>query len=107
MIVNCFTLNSLRRNNLIKNNSINNNFIKLIYKEFGKNIPKYLQYNSGQSITYLFCVNHSVDIINICKRYNYIINNLYKMEIDDNTYNNNYTIFPTYNSTGVKYILEI
>ena len=102
MIVNCFILNSVKRTKIF-NKKIN--YISLIYKEFGKNIPKYLEYNDKQ--TFLFCVDESVNIINICKRYDYIIDDLYKMEINDNTYNNDYTIFPTYDSTGVKYILEI
>ena len=102
MFVNCFTLNSLKRNYFFNKNI---QYINLIYKEFGKDIPKYLEYKDKQ--TFLFCVDKSVDIINICKRYGYIINDLYEMKIDDNTYNNNYTIFPTYDSSDVKYILEI
>jgi hypothetical protein len=88
MFVHCFTIT-------IKTGSPTS--IKSIYQDFGLNIPKYLQYEGGSGgCTFLFCVDISVNIIEICNKYICELGSLYKLEIDDNTYNNSYTICPTY-----------
>ena len=99
MIVQCFTLNMLRVTNTCFRRK-NCKDINIVYKEFGANIPKYLQYEGGQGRTFLFCVDASVNVINICRKYNYLVDDedVHIMEIDDDTYNNSYTIYPTYDN---------
>ncbi len=112
MIVSCFTLNSSKiKKNFFSSSKIFvdnfDNIINTIYLEFGQNIPKYFKYSDNQYIKYLFCVDHNIDVITICKKYNFAINNLYEMEIEVDTYNNDYTIYPTYDSdNGSYYILK-
>ncbi len=66
--------------------------------EFGKNIPRHIFYDGGKLgiITCLFCVDANVNIVQICKKYECEIGEPFKMEIDDHTYNNNYTICSNY-----------
>lgn len=96
MIVNCFTLNTLHVRKSCFHKKIKH--IDIVYAEFGEDIPKYLIYEGGQGRTYLFCIDESIDVIKICKKYNYLIDDeaFHKMEINDETYNNDYTIYPTY-----------
>ena len=95
MIVNCFTITA-------KNNNV---LIDTIYKDFGNNIPKYLQYEGGCGCTYLCCVNININVLEICEKCNYICGTIYPIEIDDNMYNNDYTINPTYSKDGEKFKL--
>ena len=104
MFVNCFTINTLQRSKTILS-LFQNVFIKkpkielpeLMYKELDNKIPKCLQFEGGMGLSFTFCVDEKVDIKEICKKYNYDIGDtLYKMEIDDNTYNNKYQLYPTY-----------
>jgi len=79
----------------------------ILYKELGQDIPKCFQYEGGMGLSFIFCVDAKVDIKEICKKYNYDIgDNLYKMEINKNTYNNNYKIVPSYTNEP-KYILQM
>ena len=97
MIVQIFTLNTLRvRKSCCCRKTIKH--IDIVYAEFGKDIPKYLIYEGGQGQTYLFCVDESIDVIKICKKYSYVLDDeaLHKMEINAETYTNDYTIYPTY-----------
>ena len=104
MFVNCFTINTLQRskkiipllqNILIKNPK--NELPEIMYKELGNNIPKCIQYEGGMGLSFTFCVDDKVNIKEICKKYNYDIGDtLYRMEINENTYNNNYQLYPTY-----------
>lgn len=76
--------------------------------ELGKNIPKYLQYEGGSGgNTYLCCVDISVDVKAICDKFAYECGTIYQIEIDDNKYNNSYTIYPTYSKDGAKFVLDI
>ena len=104
MLVNCFTINTLQRSKTIFS-FIQNVLFKsqpkelpeIMYKELGNNIPKCLQYEGGMGLSFTFCVDDKVDIKEICKKYNYDIGDtLYKMEIDEHTYNNQYQLYPTY-----------
>ena len=104
MFVHCFTINTLQRSKTIFS-LLQNIFIKtpkielpeLMYKELGHNIPKCLEYEGGMGLSFTFCVDEKVDIKKICKKYNYDVGDtLYRMEIDDHTYNNKYQIYPTY-----------
>ena len=104
MFVNCFTINTLQRSKGIFS-SLQNILFKtqqkelpeIMYKELGHNIPKCLEYEGEMGLSFTFCVDAKVDIKEICKKYNYYIGDtLYKMEIDEKTYNNNYQLYPTY-----------
>ena len=114
MFVNCFTINTLQRsksifstlqNMLFKNQPTE--LPEIMYKELGNNIPKCLEYEGGMGLSFTFCVDAKVDIKEICTKYNYDIGDtLYKMEIDEKTYNNNYQLHPTYICKPM-YILKI
>ena len=82
--------------------------MKELSNEFGKNIPKSLQFDGGTLgfITHLFCVDENVNIEEICKKYNYEIGNPYKIEIEDYMYNNNYTICNSYKKEGPRFYLH-
>ena len=101
MFVNCFTLTMAA--------SISKIAIKTISKEFGKNIPKPLPFDGGTwgFITHLFCVDVNVNIKEICKKYNYETGQLYKIEIEDGMYNNNYIICNSYKKEGPKFYLQL
>ena len=104
MFVNCFTVNTLQRPktifSILKNVLIKtpkNELPEIMYKELGNNIPKCIQYEGGMGLSFTFCVDDKVNIKEICKKYNYDIGDtLYRMEINENTYNNNYQLYPTY-----------
>jgi hypothetical protein len=104
MFVHCFSINTLQRPktflSLLKNvlfTTPPKELPEIMYKELGNNIPKCLQYEGGMGLSFTFCVDAKVDIKEICKKYNYDIGDtLYKMEIEEHTYNNNYQIYPTY-----------
>lgn len=81
--------------------------IDILYKDFGENIPKYspiLVGNYKLTSLYVFCVDSKIDIIKICNKYNYIFYELYVMEIEDNMFNNKYTVHASSN-LAKKYIL--
>ena len=117
MFVHLISINTLQRPksifSLIQNFFIQKQTIELpdiLYKELGQDIPKCFQYEDGMGLSFIFCVDTKVDIKEICKKYNYDIGDkLYKMEINDNTYNNNYKIVPSYTNeqTEPKYILQL
>jgi hypothetical protein len=102
MLVHCFTVTRMK-DNPIK--------FDTIYAEFGDNIPQYLQYEGGASGTtsFLCCVEIGVNVQEICKKYNYELGTLYKIEIKNDTYNNCHKVYPTYcrPSDGLKYKLRI
>jgi hypothetical protein len=79
MLVSCFTL-------IIPDN------IDIIYNEFGDNLPRYYKIENSNYSEYLFCVDVNINIKNICYKYNYKINNLYIMDINEKEYNNLYKI---------------
>lgn len=74
--------------------------------EFGDDIPKYCQYTGG-SCGKLFCVDASIDVETIYKKYTGK-NNFYpcKMEVEDEQYCNLYEVQPTYNKDKPPYVLE-
>lgn len=75
--------------------------IEIIYKEFGENIPIYLQYEYGDSVTYLFCVDVGIDIVEICKKHNCPVGGpLFEIEIDEKIYNNSYKVSRYKHKTG-------
>lgn len=99
MLINCFTVTWKKNNNCVN--------IDTIFIEFGDGGPKYLQYEGGSNgITFLCCVDANINAMKIFKKYNYELGTVYQFEIDDEKYNNNYTIYPTYNSTCEKFILQ-
>jgi hypothetical protein len=101
MIVNCFTV--------IMASQFYETTLKVITNEFGKNIPTSLPYEGGPLgfITHLFCVGANVNIEKIVKDNNCKMTNPYKMEIDDDKYNNKYIIRDTYKKEGAPFCLEI
>ena len=97
-IVNCFTM---------KRPFTNNIDVDVVYKAFGNNIPKYCIYDGCiTGCVYLCCVDKQIDVKKICKSYGYELNTLYEMEIQDDMYNNNFTIYPTYKANKPHYKLE-
>ena len=83
--------------------------LKVISKEFGKNIPKSLPYEGGPLgfTTHLFCVDANVNIAEICIKNKCEMKEPYKMKIDEHKYNNNYIIRNTYNKEGPQFRLEL
>lgn len=89
MLVHCFTVRGLYDNPFSCDSSGNPPiFIETVYSEFGINIPKYLQYEGGCGNTYLCC------------------DTLYQIEVEEDKYNNTYTIYPTYSRDGAKFVLK-
>jgi len=82
--------------------------MKELSKEFGENIPKSLPFEGGYLyfISHLFCVDTNVNIEEICNKYTCEMGNPYKVEIEDNMYNNNYTVQFSYKKEGPSYYLE-
>ena len=67
--------------------------VETIYKEFGENIPIYLQCEYKDGIGYAFCVDICKDVIEICKKHNCPIDcPLFEIEIDEKIYNNSYKV---------------
>ena len=101
MFVNCFTVTIPT--------SIYETAMKELSNEFGDNIPKSLPFDGGYLyfITHLFCVDSNVNIEEICNKYNYDIGHLYKIEIEDYMYNNNYTICNSYKKEGPRFYLKL
>lgn len=101
MFVNCFKVIMIAQ--------FYKNTLKVISNEFGKNIPKSLPYEGGPFgfSTHLFCVDANVNIEKICKKNNCEMTKPYKMEIEENTYNNKYIISNTYNKEGPPFRLEL
>jgi len=48
-----------------------------MYKELGNNIPKSLQYDCGMGLSFIFCLDTTVDIKEICIYPTYIIKPMY------------------------------
>ena len=85
----------------------NPNQIDTVYANYGKNIPKYLQYEGGSGgITFLCCVAADVDVKEICEKYNYECGTIYQVDVDGDKYNSSYTIYPTYSKDGPKFVLQ-
>lgn len=101
MFVNCFT---------IKRPHDNPHDIDVIYEKFGNNIPKYCIYDGCMTgCVYLCCVDVRVNVVEICAKYGYEwAEEKYfdKMEIPDKMYTSEYTIYPTYKTTGPRYVLS-
>ena len=100
MIVHCFTI-TLKMNHPIG--------IDTFYTELGNgsNIPKYLQYEGGnRGNTFLFCIDSSVNVQEICDKYKYECGTIYQLEIEENTYHHSHTIYPTYAKDGPKFVLQ-
>lgn len=68
--------------------------INIVHKEFGTNIPKYNALEGGDYLgpEYLCCVDTNVNVKSICNKYNYVLSELYKMNIDSSKYNSNYIV---------------
>lgn len=97
MLVYCFTISRLKSTTA----SVDEN-----YKEFGKNIPNYLQYEGGSSCTYLCCVQKNVNIVELCEKYKYECSTIDTIDIEEHNFNNSYTIYPSYAKDGPSYHLE-
>ncbi len=81
------------------------NYISVIvlYNSLGINIPWFLSLGDSQ---YLFCVDIEIDFESICEKCNYRYYPAYKMNIDNDKYNNKYQIIHTYNDKENPYKLE-
>ena len=77
-----------------------------IYKLMGTNIPRYLPYEGGTGCNCLFCIDATIDIRQICLQHDVTIGTFYEMEIDENLYNDQYTIYPTYDKNREPFVLE-
>ena len=101
MFVKCFTVTISA--------SIYNTTIKQLSNEFGKNIPRFLPYEGGNLgfITNLCCVDENINVEEICKKYDFKMETLTKMLIEDSMYNSNYTIYNTYNKDGPQFRLQL
>jgi hypothetical protein len=113
MIVQCFTV-TCKTDNPIQIDTVYAEFgqvsfgdQQLTLEEFRSNIPKYLQYEGGSGgTTFLCCVAAGVNVSEICDKYNYECGTIYQLEMDDDKYNNAYTIYPTYMKDGPKFVLQ-
>ena len=101
MFVNCFTVTM--------SSSICKIAIKELSKEFGKNIPRFSPYEGGRLgfITHLCCVDTNINVEEICKKHEYKMGTPEKILIESNMYNNNYTIYNTYNKEGPQFCLKL
>jgi hypothetical protein len=83
--------------------------LKVISKEFGKNIPKSSPYEGGPLgfITHLFCVDANVNIEEICKKNNCKMSEPYKIKIDEHMYNDKYIIRDSYNKQEPPFRLDL
>ena len=83
--------------------------LKVISKEFGKNIPKSLPYEGGPFgfTAHLFCVDVNVNIAEICIKNKCEMKEPYKMKIEEHMYNNKYVIHNTYNKEGPPFRLVL
>ena len=101
MFVKCFTVTM--------SSSIYKNAIKQLSNEFGKNIPRFSPYEGGKMgfITNLYCVDEKINVEEICKKHDYKMGTPEKMLIESNMYNNNYTIYNTYNKEGPQFRLKL
>jgi hypothetical protein len=74
--------------------------IKLLFLEFGDNIPKYQQLEGGgqDSKTVICCVDNRVDVELICHQYNIACLHLYDCDadIDEKEYNSTYEVEDSY-----------
>ena len=96
MFVQCFRL-KIHNNHIIP--------LQFLYERFGSNIPKYLPlentFESGTNTEvhgawYLFCVDSRLNVKRICNKYDFSDNFVpYRMKIDPNMYNREYTIYAT------------
>lgn len=91
---------------IFKVKSFKNN-IKLLYNDFGSNVPKYLPIEGGTytGLEYLCCVDNKVNVENMCYKHNFTYNHLVTIKIDESQYNNNYTIGFDYFSKQEPYYL--
>ena len=82
--------------------------IETLLVEFGDNIPDPCPYEGPlDGAVYLCCADINVDVESICKRYDYICHTpLYKLEVDESQFNNEYMILPVYKPTPPHYRLE-
>lgn len=99
MLVKCFVVKFLSKN---KNVNVNT-----FYKELGTNIPKYLPYEGPMDgCAYLFCTKNEVDVIQICEKYNIKHPYIFLEDIEEEKFNNEYTIHPRYTKDPPHYELR-
>jgi len=101
MFVKCFTVTM--------SSGIYGVAIKELSNDFGKNIPRFSQYEGGKMgfITNLCCVDANINVDEICKKYDYQMGLPEIIRIENNMYNSDYTIYNTYNKEGPKFRLEL
>ena len=58
-------------------------------------------------ITHLFWVDENINVEEICEKYKCKMGRLYKIQIEEYMYNNNYIIQYMYNKEGLKFYLEL
>lgn len=81
--------------------------IKIIYKEFGENIPHFCFLEGNYTCSqYLCCVDSSIDFESICEKYEYRYYPAFKFKVDKNKYNSEYEIRQNYFNKEQPYILE-
>jgi hypothetical protein len=97
MLVKCFTV-TMRASASLK--SISN--------EFGNNIPRSLPFEGGAMgfVTHLFCVDANVNVQDICEKYECKMGSLTTLQIEDNIYNNNYSVSYIENRKGTQFHLN-
>lgn len=84
--------------------------VSTIYKAFGENIPRYLPLEGGdmKGLEYLFCVDKNVNVMEICKKYNYKCKDwaIKEYELEEEKFNRDYQIYSSFYSHQKPYYLE-
>jgi hypothetical protein len=67
-----------------------NDFDRLLGDNFP--IPMPLEGGSYDGLQYYYCIKSDINVIEICKKYNYEYSEYETIEVPINTYNNNYRV---------------
>ncbi len=85
--------------------------VDVLASMFGSNIPKYMPFEGGSHIQYLFCVNNSLDeIISLCKEANFSLNELCpfkKATITNDMYNNKHYVSLNYSGNDYYVLMAV
>ena len=101
MLVYCFLVNVFNRRHITTPDRsaekilLRDIILQSFAKELGDDIPNYVSF-LGLSDVYAFVVDSNIDVVRLCKIYNYDLCNLCKKEISDDCYNKNHTISISY-----------
>lgn len=103
MIVKIFTITPQRSTDI---NDFDSNLHNL-FTECGGNVPQFSQYDGGDRITYLICLDDDIDVDILCKKHKiHISSDIYLMTVKKNQYNSGHAISPTYSSNSERYRIE-